>query len=84
MSYLALDKSSNNTSNSFRFCRTPVGPPGPGDDTAAEDILLPTGENCFELDGKFGLLLADVLLFDSAKFVWSVTTAFGDRCDVLL
>ena len=52
-SYLALDKSSNRTSNSLRFCRTPVGPPDPGDDTAAEDISLPTGENSFGFDCKF-------------------------------
>ena len=84
LSYLALDKSSNRQSSSLRFCRTPIWAPSPGVDTAAEDILLPTGEILFGIDGKSWLLSADVRVFDPFNLVCSVTsTTFGDRCDVL-
>ena len=84
ISYLALDKSSNNTSSSLRFCRTPIWAPNPGEDTAAADILLPGGEIGFGIDVKSRFLLADVRVFDPVNLVCSITSAaFGDRCDVL-
>ena len=67
----------------MRFCRTPIGPPNPGEDTAAEVILLSTGENFDELDDKFGFPLADVRLFDVSNSVLLVPITFGDRCDAL-
>ena len=82
--YLAFDKSSNNTSSSLRFCRTPIWTPGPGEETAAADIVLPTGEIWFGIDVKSWFLFADVRVFDPFNLVCSVTsTSFGDRCDVL-